>query len=92
MLLSCNLYKELKLNVVNDVVHDAGGLLREWSALIFKQLGREYGVFEISCKDTGHYRFSTANHTTSSFEKSEEYKMEDSLYILTGRVLAKTVI
>ena len=45
LILKLDLYREVKLSVVNDVVHDAGGLLREWAALCFKQLGQEYGIF-----------------------------------------------
>lgn len=60
-LLKIDLFQELKLNVINDIVHDAGGLLREWSSLLFKSLGQEYGIFEPSNITTGHYRFCQAS-------------------------------
>ena len=34
-------YKELKINFMGEVSHDAGGLIREWYTVIFKELQKE---------------------------------------------------
>lgn len=44
-LTSINLYKELKIVVINDVVHDAGGLLREWAAMLLQELITTFRLF-----------------------------------------------
>jgi hypothetical protein len=36
-----NPYKELKINFKGEVSHDAGGLIREWYTVIFKELQKE---------------------------------------------------
>ena len=38
LILKFNLFKEIKITVIDDIVKDAGGLLREWSVLLLKQL------------------------------------------------------
>lgn len=40
-----NLFKELKITVVNDVVHDAGGLLREWANMLVRELVGRFELF-----------------------------------------------
>lgn len=39
------MYKQLKITVVNDIVHDAGGLLREWASMLLKDLITNYKLF-----------------------------------------------
>jgi len=34
-------YKELKINFLGEICHDAGGLIREWYSIIFKYLQSE---------------------------------------------------
>lgn len=40
-----DLYRELKVIVVNDVVHDAGGLLREWLGMVLAELVHKHELF-----------------------------------------------
>ena len=39
------MWRELKLNVVGDVVHDAGGLLREWAGMLMEAMVGKLGLF-----------------------------------------------
>lgn len=42
-IMKCNMHKEVKVDFVGDQVLDAGGLLREWLHLLFKEL-THYGL------------------------------------------------
>lgn len=51
-LLDVELWRELKLGVVGDVVHDAGGLLREWAGMV---IGGMVGLGMIVRNKWGYY-------------------------------------
>ena len=79
LILKFNLFKEIKITVNDDIVKDAGGLLREWSVLLLKQLIGEFGLFEMNKQ--GYYRL----------RKSEGEELNE-LYELLGAVLAKIIL
>lgn len=55
----CNLYKELKIDFVGDKVLDAGGLLREWLLLLFKELTHPtIGLFMLAETEDVCYRIN----------------------------------
>ncbi|CAD8156549.1 unnamed protein product [Paramecium octaurelia] len=56
-----NLYKEVKVVFQNDKVQDAGGLLREWLTLIFKEM----------CKDI--FTLTETNDVTYKIAKQSQY-------------------
>lgn len=49
-----NMYKEVKVVFENDKVQDAGGLLREWLTIVFKELCKE--VFTLAETEDALYR------------------------------------
>ena len=78
LILKLNLLKELKLTVVDDIVKDAGGLLREWSVLLLKELIGSYGLFKVN--KSGSYMLQPSEG---------EF---DELYELIGALLAKIIL
>ncbi|CAK71950.1 unnamed protein product (macronuclear) [Paramecium tetraurelia] len=56
-----NVYKEVKVVFQNDKVQDAGGLLREWLTLIFKEM----------CKDI--FTLTETNDVTYKIAKQSQY-------------------
>jgi hypothetical protein len=76
LLLKLDLYKELKLIVEDDVVKDAGGLLREWVVMLLDRI-IELGVWRMN--KSGYFVLEAG-------EKFEE------VYELVGALLAKVLI
>jgi E3 ubiquitin-protein ligase HUWE1 len=55
----CNLYKEVKVDFIGDKVQDAGGLLREWLLLLFKELTHpNLGLFMLAETEDVCYRIN----------------------------------
>ena len=79
-----NLFKEIKIIFTGEESNDAGGLIREWLTILFKEiLDPKTGLFERS--DTDEVSF-IINHNTSK-SKENLYK-----YYFIGRVLAKALL
>ena len=76
LLLKLDLYKELKLIVEDDVVKDAGGLLREWVVMLLDRI-IELGVWRMN--KSGYFVLESGG-------KFEE------VYELVGALLAKVLI
>ena len=56
----CNLHKELKIQIFEDKVNDAGGLLREWTHMIMKEiLDYNIGIFVIADTDDVTYKINS---------------------------------
>jgi hypothetical protein len=57
-LLNINLHKELKIFFDDEVVNDAGGLLREWMYMFIKQIfDKQAGIFEQCVTEETAYKF-----------------------------------
>ena len=55
----CNLHKEVKVDFEGDIVLDAGGLLREWLVLLFKEITNpQLGLFLLAETEDVCYRFN----------------------------------
>lgn len=56
---NCNMHKEVKIDFLNDKVLDAGGLLREWLVLVFKELSHpSLGVFVLAETEDVTYKMN----------------------------------
>jgi hypothetical protein len=81
---SIDLYKELKINFKGEVSHDAGGLIREWYTIIFKELlSQEKGLFEKA--DTDEYSFCISQNCITSIDNLD-------LFYFIGKILAKALL
>ena len=79
-----NLFKEIKIIFTGEESNDAGGLIREWLTILFKEiLDPKTGLFERS--DTDEISF-IINHNTS------KNKENLNKYYFIGRVLAKALL
>ena len=79
-----NLFKEIKIIFTGEESSDAGGLIREWLTILFKEiLDPKTGLFERS--DTDEISF-IINHNTS------KNKENLNKYYFIGRVLAKALL
>ncbi len=78
-----NLKKELKIDFVGEISQDAGGLIREWLTVLFKEiLDPKQELFERADNDEISYIFSLKPITK---EKREKYEF-------VGTVLAKALL
>ena len=79
-----NLYKELKIIFTGEESNDAGGLIREWLTILFKEiLDSKTGLFELS--DTEEVSYIVKKNI------SNEPKNLDK-YFFIGKVLAKALM
>ena len=79
-----NLYKELKIIFTGEESNDAGGLIREWLTILFKEiLDSKTGLFELS--DTEEVSYIVKKNI------SNEQKNLDK-YFFIGKVLAKALM
>jgi hypothetical protein len=54
------MHKEVKVDFIGDKVLDAGGLLREWLLLLFKELtNQNLGLFTLAETEDLCYRLNT---------------------------------
>ena len=78
-----NLKKELKIDFIGEICQDAGGLIREWLTVLFKEiLDPKEELFERADNDEVSYIFSQKPITK---EKKEKYEF-------VGTVLAKALL
>ena len=79
-----NLYKELKIIFTGEESNDAGGLIREWLTILFKEiLDSKTGLFELS--DTEEISYIVKKNIVN------EKKNLDKYYFI-GKVLAKALM
>ena len=79
-----NPYKELKINFNGEVNQDAGGLIREWLTVIFKELQSEKeGLFEKA--DTMDYSIKLKNEL-----KVNQRNIE--IFNFIGKIMAKALL
>ena len=80
-----NLYKELKINFIGEVNQDAGGLIREWFTVLFKELQSEkINLFEKA--DTQNYSLKISQ----SIEKTDQKCFE--VFNFIGKLIAKALL
>ena len=78
-----NLKKELKIDFIGEICQDAGGLIREWLTVLFKEiLDPKQELFERADNDEISYIFSLKPITKAKMEK----------YEFVGTVLAKALL
>ena len=78
-----NLKKELKIVFIGEICEDAGGLIREWLTVLFKEiLDPKEDLFERADNDEISYIFSQKPITKEKMEK----------YEFVGTVLAKALL
>lgn len=79
-----NPYKELKINFAGEVNLDAGGLIREWLTVLFKEIqSKEKNLFERA--DTNEFSLKIS----STIDKSNKDNLE--LFFFIGQLLAKAL-
>ena len=79
-----NLFKEIKIIFIGEESSDAGGLIREWLTILFKELlDPKTGLFERSDTDEVSYMIN------KNISKSEETLNK---YFFIGRILAKALL
>ena len=79
-----DLYKELKINFVGEVSYDAGGILREWFTVLFKNLeGEKLNLFIVS--DSQEFSY-IINPFLQNTEKNLEY------FNFIGKLMAKALL
>ena len=77
------MFKELKIDFIGDKVLDAGGLLREWLLLLFKELTHpNLGLFMLAETEDVCYRINPE-------VGSDEYFRD--CYKLCGKAIGKAV-
>jgi hypothetical protein len=78
-----NIFKELKINFLGEVSHDAGGIIREWFAVIFREiLSDQLGLFERAESTDFSYKI---RHLEAS-KRNLEY------FNLIGVLIAKAIL
>ena len=79
-----NLFKEIKIIFTGEESSDAGGLIREWLTILFKEImDPKAGLFERS--DTDEVSYIIKKNITNSKENLDKY-------FFIGRVLAKALL
>ena len=79
-----NLYKELKIIFTGEESNDAGGLIREWLTILFKEiLDIKTGLFELS--DTEEVSYIVKKNITNEQKNLDKY-------FFIGKVLAKALM
>ena len=79
-----NIYKELKIFFIGEENSDAGGLIREWLTILFRQiLDEKTGLFERS--DTDEFSYLIKRNIRTDRETLDKY------YFI-GKVLAKALL
>ena len=79
-----NLFKEIKIIFTGEESSDAGGLIREWLTILFKELlDPKTGLFERS--DTDEVSYIISHNSSKNKENLDKY------YFI-GRILAKALL
>ena len=79
-----NIYKEIKIIFIGEESSDAGGLIREWLTILFKQiLDEKTGLFERS--DTDEFSYIIKRNIKKDKENLEKY-------FFIGKILAKALL
>ena len=79
-----NLFKEIKIIFTGEESSDAGGLIREWLTILFKELlDQKTGLFERS--DTDEVSYIISHNSSKNKENLDKY------YFI-GRILAKALL
>jgi len=79
-----NIYKELKINFKGEVSHDAGGIIREWFTIIFKEiLSPNKKLLERQDNDN-------FNYTISSLVTSNKHNYD--IFNFMGKAFAKALL
>jgi hypothetical protein len=78
-----NLFKELKINFLGEVSFDAGGIIREWFTVMFKEiLSEETGLFERADSSSFSYKI----------KRLESNKRILEYFNLIGVLMAKAIL
>lgn len=79
-----NLNKELKINFKGEVSHDAGGIIREWYTVLFKEILSEKG---------GYFQKADTNDVSYIVNQDLQSTIENlDLFYFIGRILAKALL